>query len=152
MIVLHAKRTELSNKKKTHFVKKFIAGQLLYHVTETTTSKFYFLCVRYEFQNEMYTRNTSFRLIYVHSKVRLSIVQQGNDETRGKVSLIPGGETYPVGSGYFDDQVHGLGAEEPAVAADHDGAAHGRRLNGTEHGLHEVLRVVRLLEHLDGFA
>jgi len=62
--------------------------------------------------------------------------------------------TYPVGGGYFDDQVDGFGAEKPSVAAHHHGrVARGRRLHdGAEHGLHEVLRVVGQLKHFDGFA
>lgn len=60
--------------------------------------------------------------------------------------------TYPIGSGDFNDHVHGFGAEEPTVAADHQSAAGGRRLDGAEHGLHEVLRVVGLLEYFDGLA
>lgn len=48
--------------------------------------------------------------------------------------------------------MHGLGTVEPSVAADHERAARGRRLDGAQHGLHEVLRVAGLLEHADGLA
>lgn len=60
--------------------------------------------------------------------------------------------TYPVGGGYLYYQIHGFGAEIPAIAADHHGATDGRRLDGAEHGLDKVLRVVGLLEHLYGLA
>lgn len=59
---------------------------------------------------------------------------------------------YPVGGGYFNYQINGLGAEITSVAADHHGAARGRGLDGAEHGLDEILRVVGQLEHFDGLA
>jgi len=71
---------------------------------------------------------------------------------RNNILSLYGHITYPVGSGDFNYHVHGFGAEEPAVAADHQGAAGSRRLDGAEHGLHEVLRVVGLLEYFDGLA
>lgn len=68
------------------------------------------------------------------------------------ILLFYGNVTYPVGSGDFNYHVHGFGTKKPAVTADHQGAAGGRRLDGAEYGLHEVLRVVGLLEYFDGLA
>lgn len=59
-------------------------------------------------------------------------------------------QSYPVCRGDPDDLRHRLPPVKPSVAADDEGAAGQLIAQGVQRRLHEVLRVVLLLEDLDG--